>query len=71
MIGPGVSEDTIMKICAEILNNNKLEDLEVDQQLEVLEIISDAIKRYHALELDTYLTELEKYFNADTKLSNL
>ena len=71
MIGPGVSEDTIMTICADILNNGKLEDLEVHQQLDMLEIISYAIKRYHAIELDTYLTELEKYFNADTKLSNL
>ena len=71
MIGPGVNEDTIMQICADILNNGKLEELEVHHQLDVLEIISDAIKRYHAIELDTYLNELEKYFNADKKLSNL
>ena len=53
-----LNEETIMEVAADLLNAGKLEDYDTAQQMEILELITESIRLYHAKELDSFLEGL-------------
>tara|TARA_R110002051_G_scaffold317483_1_gene398677 strand:- start:406 stop:612 length:207 start_codon:yes stop_codon:yes gene_type:complete len=65
-----LNEETIMEVLADVMNGGQLENFEVDEQMFIIELITDSIRKYHSKELDTFLENLHKDYKKD-KLSDL
>ena len=50
-----LNEETIMEVASDILNSGKLEDYETSEQMDIIELIAESIRLYHAKELDSFL----------------
>tara|TARA_Y100000401_G_scaffold96111_1_gene83067 strand:- start:539 stop:748 length:210 start_codon:yes stop_codon:yes gene_type:complete len=69
MIEP-FSESNVLEVIQEIINTETLEHLSVDDQMMILNLISDAIRRYKAKEVEKFLNEMDNHYT-NKKLSDL
>tara|TARA_A100001201_G_C4093073_1_gene202796 strand:- start:1806 stop:2015 length:210 start_codon:yes stop_codon:yes gene_type:complete len=69
MIEP-FSETNMIEIVDEILNTSALDHLSVEDQMMVLDLIADSIRRYKAKEVQNFLNEMDNHYN-NKKLSDL
>jgi len=53
-----LNEETIMEVAADIINSGKLEEYDTADQMEIIELITESIRLYHAKELDSFLEGL-------------
>ena len=65
-----LNEETIMEVLADVMNGGQLENFEIDEQMYIIELITDCIRKYHSKELDTFLENLHRDYKKD-KLSDL
>ena len=63
------NEATMFDVVQEVMNTEHLDHLSIEDQMLVLDIIADSIKRYKAIELDTFLNSVHDEYNK--KLSDL
>ena len=63
------NEATMFDVIQEVLNTEQLDHLSIEDQMLVLDIVADSIKRYKAIELNQLLTELDTHYS--DKLSDL
>tara|TARA_B100000214_G_C23809068_1_gene554064 strand:- start:556 stop:774 length:219 start_codon:yes stop_codon:yes gene_type:complete len=69
-----LNEETIMEVVADTLNSGKLEEYDTTEQMEIIEIITESIRLYHAKELDSFLEGLHNeytWLKTKDKLSDL
>jgi hypothetical protein len=63
------NEATMFDVIQEVMNTEHLDHLSIEDQMLVLDIVADSIKRYKAIELDLFLNDVHKEYNK--KLSDL
>lgn len=61
MIEP-FNEATLFEVINEIMNTETIDHLAVEDQLLVMDLVADSIKRYKALELNELLQELDEHY---------
>ena len=67
-----LNEETIMEVLEDLMNNGAIEDYETDEQMHIIELVAEGIRKYHTKELDYFLEELHKdYHYIDKKRRNL
>ena len=67
-----LNEETIMEVLADLMNGGSIEDYETDEQMHIIELVAEGIRKYHAKELDYFLEELHNdYHHVDKKRRNL
>ena len=64
------NEATAFDVIQEIINTEHLDHLSVEDQMLVLDMVADAIKRYKAIELDVFLNGVHDEYKRK-KLSDL
>lgn len=64
------NEAIVMEVINEILHTETLDHLSIEDQMMVLNLVSDSVKRYKAVELNNLLDELDSAYN-NKKLSDL
>lgn len=64
------SEATVLKVIDEIMNTETLDHLSIEDQMMVLNLVADSMRRYKAVELSNLLDELDSTYN-NKKLSDL
>ena len=69
MIEP-FSEATVIEVIDEILKTETLEHLEIDDQMMVIDLVADSIRRYNSKEVEKFLNEMDNHYN-NKKLSDL
>lgn len=63
------NEATMFDVIQEVMNTEHLDHLSIEDQMLVLDIVADSIKRYKAIELDLFLNGVHEEYNK--KLSDL
>jgi len=63
------NEATVFEVIQEVMNTEALDHLSIEDQMLILDMIADSIKRYKAIELNNLLTELDEHYS--DKLSDL
>ena len=63
------NEATMFDVIQEVINTEQLDHLSIEDQMLVLDIVADSIKRYKSIELDTFLNGMHDEYNK--KLSDL
>ena len=63
------NEVTMFDVIQEVINTEQLDHLSIEDQMLVLDIVADSIKRYKAIELDVFLNGVHEEYNK--KLSDL
>ena len=68
-----LNEETVMEVISDVLNLGKLENFDTSEQMEIIELIAESIRLYHAKELDSFLEGLhtEYAWMKKGKLSDL
>ena len=61
MIEP-FNEATLFEVINEIMNTETIDHLAVEDQLLVMDLVADSIRRYKALELNELLQELDEHY---------
>ena len=64
------NEATMFDVIQEIMNTEQLDHLSIEDQMLVLDIVADGIKRYKAIELDVFLNDVHDEYKRK-KLSDL
>ena len=64
------NETLSFQVIQDVLNTENLDHLSIEDQMLVIDTISDAIKRYKAKELDSFLNDVHDEYKR-TKLSDL
>lgn len=64
------NEATMFDVIQEIMNTEQLDHLSIEDQMLVLDIVADSIKRYKAIELDVFLNDVHDEYKRK-KLSDL
>ena len=64
------SEATVIEVIDEILKTETLEHLEIDDQMMVIDLVADSIRRYKSKEVEKFLNEMDNHYN-NKKLSDL
>ena len=64
------NEATMFDVIQEVMNTEQLDHLSIEDQMLVLDIVADSIKRYKAIELDLFLNDVHDEYKR-TKLSDL
>jgi len=63
------NEATMFDVIQEVMNTEHLDHLSIEDQMLVLDIVADSIKRYKAIELDLFLNGVHEEYSK--KLSDL
>jgi len=63
-------EATMFDVVQEIMNTEQLDHLSIEDQMLVLDIVADSIKRYKAIELNVFLNDVHDEYKRK-KLSDL
>lgn len=63
-------EATMFDVVQEVMNTEQLDHLSIEDQMLVLDIVADSIKRYKAIELDVFLNDVHDEYKRK-KLSDL
>ena len=61
-----LNEETIMEVLADLMNGSALEEYETEDQMYIIELISEGIRNYHTKELDKFLEGLHKDYTYNT-----
>lgn len=69
MIEP-FSESSLMQVIQEVMNTETLDHLSIEDQMVVLDLIADSIRRYKHVEVNKFLNEMDNHYN-NKKLSDL
>jgi hypothetical protein len=64
------NEVTMFDVIQEIINTEQLDHLSIEDQMLVLDMVADSIKRYKAIELDLFLNDVHDDYKRK-KLSDL
>ena len=64
------NEATMFDVIQEVMNTEQLDHLSIEDQMLILDIVADSIKRYKAIELDTFLNSVQDEYKRK-KLSDL
>jgi len=56
------NEATLFEVINEIMNTETIDHLAVEDQLLVMDLVADSIRRYKALELNELLQELDEHY---------
>jgi len=64
------NEATVFDVIQEVMNTEQLDHLSIEDQMLVLDIVADSIKRYKAIELDVFLNDVHDEYKRK-KLSDL
>ena len=58
------NEATMFDVIQEVINTETLDHLSIEDQMLVLDVVADSIKRYKAIELDVFLNDVhDEYKN--------
>ncbi len=64
------NEATMFDVIQEVMNTEQLDHLSIEDQMLVLDIVADSIKRYKSIELDLFLNGVHDEYKRK-KLSDL
>ena len=59
------NEATLFEVINEIMNTETIDHLAVEDQLLVMDLVADSIRRYKALELNELLQELDEHYKKE------
>jgi len=59
------NEATLFEVINEIMNTETIDHLAVEDQLLVMDLVADSIRRYKALELNELLQELDDHYKKE------
>ena len=65
------NEVTMIEVIEEIMNTENLDHLSVEDQMLVLDMIADSIRRYKGKEMQKFLDELDEEYNRKKIRNNL
>lgn len=65
------NEVTMMEVIQEIMNTENLDHLSIEDQMLVLDMIADSIKRYKGKEVQKFLDEIDEEYNKKKYRTNL
>jgi hypothetical protein len=63
------NEGILYDVIGEIMNTENIDHLSIEDQMMVLDLVADSMRRYKAIELNNLLTELDEHYS--DKLSDL
>lgn len=63
------NEASLMQVIEEVMNTETLDHLSIEDQMMVIDLIADSIRRYKSVEMNKLLNELDEHYR--TKLSDL
>ena len=63
------NEGILYDVIGEIMNTENIDHLSIEDQMMVLDLVADSIRRYKAIELNNLLNELDEHYS--DKLSDL
>jgi hypothetical protein len=67
-----LNEETIMEVLADLMNEETLKEYNTEDQMYIIELISEGIRKYHVKELDKFLDGLHTdYYPKDRNSSDL
>lgn len=64
------NEATMFDVIQQVINTEQLDHLSIEDQMLVLDIVADSIKRYKSIELDVFLNDVHDEYKRK-KLSDL
>ena len=64
------NEATMFDVIQQVINTEQLDHLSIEDQMLVLDIVADSIKRYKTIELDVFLNDVHDEYKRE-KLSDL
>jgi hypothetical protein len=56
------NEATMIKVIDEIMNTDLLDHLSVEDQMMVIDLVADSLRRYKGIEVKNFLDEMDKEF---------
>ena len=66
MIEP-FNESTMIQVVEEIMNTETIDHLSIEDQMMVIDLVADSIKRYKGIEVKKFLDEMDKEFEKKMK----
>ena len=66
MIEP-FNESTMIQVVEEIMNTETIDHLSIEDQMMVIDLVADSIKRYKGIEVKKFLDEMDKEFEKKKK----
>ena len=63
------NEGILYDVIGEVMNTEHIDHLSIEDQMLVLDLIADSMRRYKAIELNNLLNELDEHYS--DKLSDL
>lgn len=64
------NESTLLQVIEEVMHTETIDHLSIEDQMLVIDLLTDSIKRYKGLETKKFLDEMDTHYN-NTKLSDL
>jgi len=61
------NEATLIKVVEEIMNTETLDHLSVEDQMMVIDLIADSLRRYKGIEVQNFLDEMDKHYEEKKK----
>lgn len=61
------NEGHLIKVVEEIMNTETLDHLSIEDQMMVIDLVSDSIKRYKGIELKHFLDEMDEEYEKKKK----
>ena len=65
------NEATLIEVIDEIMQTDVLDHLSIEDQMMVLDLVSDSMRRYKGKETSKFLNELDDHFKIRKNLSDL
>ena len=66
MIEP-FNEATLVKVVEEVMNTETLDHLSIEDQMMVIDLVADSLKRYKSIEIKNFLDEMDEEYENKKK----
>ena len=66
MIEP-FNEAILIKVVEEVMNTETLDHLSIEDQMMVIDLIADSLRRYKGIEIQNFLDEMDKHHEEKKK----
>ena len=66
MIEP-FNESTMIQVVEEIMNSDIIDHLSIEDQMMVIDLVADSLRRYKGIEVQNFLDEMDKHHEEKKK----
>ena len=64
------NEASLIQVIEEIMNSENIDHLSIEDQMMVIDLVADCIRRYKHVEVNKFINEMDNHYN-NKKLSDL